>query len=175
MKHYIAKIILLQNINYSRKEVNKSIDEKERLAAVEEKVKSITKTDHNSEAEILSYYNIMINSIKAYNQNVKIGIWLPPGKGIKNNSSNLLTRDKMLEMNKILIENFEDREDENLFLIPVNVCLNADLDYNTEEITISDNETYEIITDYTHPKMSGFNKIGEVLYYWIKYFGSLDE
>lgn len=119
----------------------------------------ITKTNHNSETEILSYYNTMINSIKAYNQNVKIGIWLHPGKGIKNNTSNLLTRDKMLEMNKILIENFENREDENLFLIPINVCLNPDADYNTETINISENETYETITDYTHPKMSGFNKI----------------
>lgn len=135
----------------------------------------ISRNNHNSETEILSYYNTMINSIKAFNPNAKIGIWLPPGKAIKNNTSNLIDRDKMLEMNKILIENFENREDENLFLIPVNVCLNPDRDYNTETINISEDETYETITDYTHPKMSGFNKIGEVLYYWIKYFGSLDE
>lgn len=135
----------------------------------------VSRANYNGESQILSYYNIMINSIKAFNPNVKIGLWLPPGKGINNDIYGLVSRDNALRMNDILIRNFEGREAENLYLIPINIAINPNTDYNMTDVVIDENVTIAKITDATHPATSGFYKIADVIYYWIKYFGSLDD
>lgn len=134
----------------------------------------VARGNHESENEIISYYTEMINSIKNFNSNIKIGIWLPPARGIRNNVSNLISRDRALRMNEMLIKNFENKENENLFLIPVNVVLDPDNDYNYTEMELSENQSVSVITDSVHPKASGYYKIADVIYYWIKYFATLN-
>ena len=83
------------------------------------------------------------------------------------------TRDAALKMNEYLINNFENREEDNIYLIPINVSIDPDNDYNTNNCVIDDSHSIEYITDIVHPKQSGYYKIAEVFYYWIKYFATL--
>lgn len=133
----------------------------------------ISRGNYQTESNIISFYNIMISSIKAYNSNIKIGLWLPPARGIGNNIHNIKTRDAALKMNEYLINNFENREEDNIYLIPINVSIDPDNDYNTNNCVIDDSHSIECITDIVHPKQSGYFKIAEIFYYWIKYFSTL--
>lgn len=135
----------------------------------------VGRSNNKTETEIIGYYNTMINSIKAYNPNVKIGLWLPPARGIGNNINGQIEKNNALIMNEYLLKNFSDKESQNIYLIPTNVAIDPINDYNTSERTIDSTHSIVTITDSVHPKASGYNKIGDVLYYWIKYFGSLDE
>ena len=129
----------------------------------------IGRGNYDSESEIIGYYTEMINSIKQYNSNIKICLWLPPARALKNNYYGIVQTFSSLRMNKYLIDNFEDKENENIFLIPINVNINSYEDYPTQEIQISDSKTLEYPTDSVHPNINGYTHIAEVIYYWIKY------
>lgn len=126
-----------------------------------------------TETDIMGYYDEMITSIKQYNSNIKICLWLPPLRGIHDNSSYILQRDRALQIHQWLIKKYDNRMSENIYLIPVYLQVSADDDYNISDIIISENTTLHNVTDLIHPKDSGYKAISEVIYYWIKYLGSL--
>ena len=133
----------------------------------------ISRGDYKEESDIISYYNTMINSIKDFDSNIKIGLWLPPARGIKNRLDKLDGLYNALAVNKYLINNFEGKEDDNIFLIPTNITISPYEDYNTTVIPITENQELEVVTDSVHPNQNGYYKIAEVFYYWIKYFATL--
>lgn len=137
----------------------------------------IARNNHQTDEEIITYFNEMINSIKNFDSNIKIGIWLPPTRGLADNN-NRVSIDVSLRMNKLLIDTYDKREEENLFLIPIYLNIDPYHDYNFTSQNISarnPNYTINICTDAVHPAIIGYQKIADVFYGYIKYFGSLDE
>ena len=113
----------------------------------------------------------MINSIKAFNSNIKVGIALvcPPylGEYGVNNKYNHLKR---IKLNETIIDAFSNKESENVFIVPINV--NLDTIYNftigTTVINSRNNNTISDCTDTTHPANSGYYQIADSYYCFLK-------
>ena len=131
----------------------------------------------NDPADTLSAYNEMIASIKAYNADVRIGIWLPPVRAVTPVSQRFTIMNKSLDVNRLLIANFDYRQNENLYLVPVYFNLDPMYDYKLNEVDVSARNSeykFTIVTDFLHPALVGFQKFADVIYAYIKYFGQLD-
>ena len=113
----------------------------------------------------------MINSIKAFNSNFKVGIALvcPPylGEYGVNNKYNHLKR---IKLNETIIDAFSNKESENIFIVPINV--NLDTIYNftigTTVINSRNSNTINDCTDTTHPAKSGYYQIADSYYCFLK-------
>lgn len=115
-------------------------------------------------AAILPRYDIMINSIKAYNPVINIGVVLtiPPnasqdmfGTIYKADQTQWrYKRNNELWVNE-LIKKYDNRTGEGIYLIPANIVLDAETDH----------------ADGVHPNTTGYGKIGEMYYRFLKVFG----
>ena len=132
---------------------------------------------HNSDSDILESYDFMINSIKAFNPNVKILLWLPPTRALGAIGTNKSSINASLRANQLFIDNYGNRENENLFLVPVYFNIDPYHDYNYQEVNVSDrNSKFKELkcTDTVHPATEGYYKIADVIYAWIKYMAYLE-
>ena len=113
----------------------------------------------------------MINSIKSFNSNIKIGIALvcPPylGEYGLNNSYDHLKR---ININETIINTFKDKESENVFIVPINVNLDCIYNFNMTTTTINsrNTETIKKCSDDTHPANSGYYQISDSYYSFLK-------
>ena len=81
-------------------------------------------------------------------------------------------------MNKELIKKYDGKESDRIYLVPVYLNVDPDHDYPYQSVNISarnDAFQMDVCTDAVHPSNIGYNKIADVVYSYIKYFGSLDE
>lgn len=122
-------------------------------------------------SQMLSCYHSMIDSIKAYNSNIKIMLWLPPTRAIAYNSAHTETS-KSLERNEALISEFDNMQTNNTYLVPVNCCIDSERDYHFTESVASqyNNDVVKITTDAIHPSLSGHKKIADLIYGYINYY-----
>ena len=131
------------------------------------------------EATTVANYTTMINSIKAYNPNIKIIVALTNtcsrwpnqwgytgGTGRKNG---------ILVMIKALLTAFENRENENIFIAPVHMYLNPFWDMQYAEMALSrrNTKTFFYGVDNSHPSTVGYNKVADCYYNVLKYIASL--
>ncbi len=81
-------------------------------------------------------------------------------------------------MNKFLIENYDNRESENIYLVPVYMNVDPYHDYNTAQVPVTSRSSDILMTinspDAVHPKALGYQHIADLIYGYIKYLGSLD-
>ena len=108
----------------------------------------------------------MINSIKQYNQNIKIYLCMT------NFEANDRLPDvfkKRLESMNILKEKYEDKESENIFLVPQCINLDSfyDYGYGDKQISSRNTKTYLAITDGVHPNDFGRYKEADA---WVSYY-----
>lgn len=137
----------------------------------------IARGNYKSEAELQEYFDAMISSIHAYDADIRIGLWLPPTRSLMENR-NRQGIDLSLWMNKWLIETYDNREDERIYLVPVYLNVDPYHDYRVSVVPVSSRNTeFTMIvdTDAVHPARVGYNKIADVIYSYIKYFAYLDE
>ena len=81
-------------------------------------------------------------------------------------------------MNKWLIETYDNREDERIYLVPVYLNVDPYHDYRASVVPVSSRNTeftMTVDTDSVHPARVGYNKIADVIYSYIKYFAYLDD
>lgn len=126
--------------------------------------------------DILTYYEEMIDSIKAYKSSVIIGLGLCPTGAICGNYPKKRDKDKFLRVVELLIDNYDNKESENIYLIPTHTCVDPDYDYDTQEVSISASNSlfkHRIVTDYIHPAEAGYSKIAFAIFPYLKYWGSL--
>ena len=113
----------------------------------------------------------IINSIKSFDNNIKVGIGLicPPylGEYGLNNSYDHLKR---ININETIINTFKDKESENVFIVPINVNLDCIYNFNMTTTTINsrNTETIKKCSDDTHPANSGYYQISDSYYCFLK-------
>lgn len=138
---------------------------------VYKQTKPLTDAKYNS---IISYYNEMITSIRAYNASIKIFIGLPI---LPANSDWALSYEadinkaERLGLIQRLIQEYDGRESEGFVVVPLYCVVDTERDFPTESrpICARDSSTVEYVTDQTHPKTQGYYKIADVMYTYIKY------
>ena len=128
----------------------------------------------NSNSDTITYYETMVNSIKAFNSNISVFIGLCPPLAIRND--NILFKNKRLDLMKLLLNKYDNKESNKIFICPL--CLNFDA-YNgfPTQILTGDrhtNEECKVITDNTHPYNSEFYKMADTIYCTIKYAVNLE-
>lgn len=127
------------------------------------------RSTHSSDEDILLAYQTMINSIHLYDSTIKIFLWLCPFP------SELFVSDYEKRMvfaqHKLLIKNFDDKINENIYLVEIGACLDTVYDMQYSEELINDNTTvkYKNGTDRIHPSNNGCFTIADILYSAIKY------
>lgn len=123
--------------------------------------------------QMLSCYNQMINSIHAYDQNIKVMLWLPPTRALAANSDHINISNS-LAVNEALIAEFDNRQEENIILVPIYACVNPCRDYIKVTVPISpyNSDTITIVNDTIHPALSGHMKIADMMYGYIKYYSA---
>ena len=127
------------------------------------------RTSHISDSDILSAYQTIIDSIHLFNSKVKIFLWLCPFP------SELYVSDYekrlVFEHHKLLINNFDNKTNEKIYLVEIGACLDTVYDMRYKEETINDNTavTYMNGTDRIHPSDNGYSTIADILYSAIKY------
>lgn len=137
----------------------------------------IARGNYKSDEELQTYWDAMIESIHEYDENIRIGLWLPPTRSLMANR-NRQAIDSSLAMNKWLISTYDGREDENIYLVPVYLNVDPYHDYRASEVAVSSRNsdfTMVVDSDAVHPATAGYKKIADVIYSYIKYFASLDE
>lgn len=135
--------------------------------------------------DTIAKYEEMITSIHVYNANVKIalGLTIPPNYsqdafGKAYNSTVTRTRYKRnhdLWVNE-LIKEFDSRESENIFLVPIHTNLDTRYNMGLEETPVNarNSLTYSspIGNGGVHPVTSGYWQIADVEWYFLKSFES---
>ena len=120
----------------------------------------------------------MINSIKDFDQNIKIGLWMPPSRNLADNR-NVVDPSNALKINKLILDTWNNMQSNNIYIVPTNLNVDPYYDYNyTEENRNARNaEAPKIRTagDGVHPKAIGYQHMADVFYPFIKYLASLDE
>ena len=119
----------------------------------------------------------MIDSIHAYNPNIKIGVWMPPPHAhYPNNPFADFTNGQQID--KQIVVAFDSMTANNVYLVPALYVVDAEHDFPSVETQYDPYNatlTYQKNTDRLHPLDSGYYKLGDLLYTYIKYFGSIDE
>ena len=124
-----------------------------------------------------SYWDTMIDNIKAYDNNIKIGvsIVIPSssdqdgfGKVYGNRISNRQYKKNYWDYIKGLIEKFEN--DDRVVLVPVNLNLDTVHGFTTEEKKVNSRSEALVkrCIDPIHPNASGKNQMADVFSYVIK-------
>lgn len=131
------------------------------------------------------YYDAIIASMKAYNPNIKVGIFLYQG-GYQGYNG-IGQKKQAQEIHKCMIEWYDGRENENIYLLPVGLNLDPIYDYDCIVTDVKCNnfnkatgETTEyvvghevFVNDPIHPPINtGCRKMAVVCYSWLKYIGS---
>jgi hypothetical protein len=81
-----------------------------------------------------------------------------------------------LNVNKVIINSFSDRQDENIFVVPVYLNVDPLTDYTIIEKSLSDRNLtvkFDFVEDYLHFSVIGHQKVADVIFSYVKYFGTL--
>ena len=113
--------------------------------------------------QMLTDFDFLINNIKSYDTNIKIGlnITIPPNAsqnafGVAYGSGQTQWRYKRNNVIwiKRMIDYYRNKEAEKIYLVPINVNI----------------DTVNNINDGVHPKDEGYYQLGDVMYYFLKSF-----
>lgn len=136
-----------------------------------------TNSGGHTAQEVVDDIGTMVDSIHAYNSNIRIGVWTPPPRGLIGNG-NLINNDNTLKRVKAIIDTFSGLESSRIFVVPVTLNVDPYNDFPSQEVSVSARNTaytMRVATDSTHPSDAGYFKMADVIYCYIKYFGSLDQ
>jgi lysophospholipase L1-like esterase len=134
-------------------------------------------------ATVLGQYQQMVDSIKAYDGNIKIGlvITIPPnynqdafGKDYGTNQTRINYKRNNFAWVKSLINQFKGKQVENIYLVPINVNLDTRTGFGTvQEPTNTRNPTLinkPASSSGVHPIDVGYHQIADMYWYYLKSF-----
>lgn len=131
---------------------------------------------------IIGYYNKIVSSIKSFDSNIKVIIGMCEGVyrfSNRNTSSNIkwdLNKSITL-LHEALINNYDNRESEKIFLCPMYINMDLENDYNFEEVPLSSRDVLKTrmkCVDPIHQSKIGYQKCADMMYYTLKYIESLN-
>lgn len=131
----------------------------------------LARADYSTTTIMINSYDYMINSIKTYNPNIKILIGLPATRAL-GDLENKSQIDSALESTKALIEAYDNKESDNIYLVPYYLNIDPNNDFNFSQIEVSSRNTntkIKVASDTVHPSTLGYYKIADVIYSYIKY------
>lgn len=112
----------------------------------------------------------MIESIHAYNADIKIGIALvlPPYLGEGTTQAALKDHVLRLNINKTLIDGLQNMA--NVYLIPINCYLDTSYGFTLSDVAIGGriSTTIRTASDVTHPSPEGYYQIADAYYAFLK-------
>ena len=122
--------------------------------------------------EYVANLQTIINSIHNYNPSIKILLMTPP-------SVCQLQPDYFSWINSInnsdyaIIDNFDNKENENIIIVPIHYIVDPINDFKTKEEPINNYSTKNRILaqDYIHPANIGYWHMADLLFGYIKYLG----
>ena len=124
----------------------------------------------------MGYYNKMINSIRAYNPKIRIfiGLCILPYSGKYSTVHNYTQfwKSQRLAFHERLIEEYDERESEGIYVVPFNLTIDTENDFKFVEKPLSHrNDTVKVkyCTDPIHPSLTAYNKMADMAYWYIKY------
>ena len=124
-----------------------------------------------------SYYDAMIASVKAYNPNIKIGIFCPilPTKsqdafGEASAQSRFRHKRSMMLWNKALIKKYQNREGENIFVVPYATSLDCVNNFDTYSVAVNSRNSKLVSRqgNALHPNESGYLQMADTIRAWLK-------
>jgi hypothetical protein len=127
-------------------------------------------------SELQRDYDYLINSIHAYDANIKICLSLQEGHSMMQMNTSTFQQSKLQhDLNLNLINYYDGRESEKIYLLPQHMNVDPLNDYQTTMAVISNRNPTQIAkcTDIVHPSNYGYYKIADMYYYMIKYLASL--
>lgn len=113
---------------------------------------------HNIE-DMIPSYQTMIASIRQYNANIPIVLWLPPTRAIGDVYP--ATKDLALSANKAIIDEYDGTT--NVYLAPVYFAVDPYQDYSFNDTAIDyfGDIKFKVPQDYTHPSNAGYKHVAE--------------
>ena len=125
---------------------------------------------------IIGYYNQMINSIRAFNPKIRIfiGLCILPYSGKYSTVHNYTQfwKAQRLALHERLIEEYDERENEAIFVVPFNLTIDTENDFKFVEKPLSHRNNEVMVkycTDVIHPSTVAYNKMADMAYWYIKY------
>lgn len=133
---------------------------------------------------MLTQYQGMIDSIKAYSPSTKIGlsITIPPaydqdsfGKMYGNEYTRWRAKRNNFLWSKALITRFKDKETGGVYLIPINASIDTRYNYGLEELPVNARNPMvkkqsTIANGHVHPDISGYWQTMDIYRYFLKSF-----
>lgn len=129
--------------------------------------------------EMMTYFRQMVTSIRSANSfdgqpaRVFIALCIPPAEyeysDMNNNSQRSKTR--RLLLHDRLIEEWGNRESEGFYIVPLNLSIDPEHDFKTEQRARSyrDQTMVTYCTDNVHPSTIAYNKMADRIRTYIKY------
>ena len=128
-------------------------------------------------AQSFSYYDAMIASIVAYNPNIKIGIFCPilPTKsqdafGSASAQSRFRHKRSMMLWKKALINKYQNRESENIFVVPYATSLDCVNNFSSSSVPVNSRNSKLVSrqNNALHPNESGYLQMADSIRAWLK-------
>lgn len=135
-----------------------------------------TNLGEHTVTEMVEALEEMVTSIHAYDANIRVGVWTPPPRALMGDGF-LRGNDNTLDRVKAIIDQFKNRTGSRIYVVPVTLNVDPYHDFPYETVNVSSrNSSFQMVvsTDRTHPADAGYWKMADVIYNYIKYFGSLD-
>nr|DAO26369.1 MAG TPA: distal tail protein [Caudoviricetes sp.] len=120
----------------------------------------------------------MVNSIKSYNPNIKIGIALniPPAlsydaSGEQNTFVNpLVNRKKLLQIPEGILNTFSNKETNGIYIVPVTTNIDTENNFQTTTENLNSRNTTQVqrVIDPIHPALPGYQQIADSMYAFLK-------
>lgn len=122
-------------------------------------------------AQVLANYAKVIASIRLFDSSIKIGIGLTSLPSIYANLNGGDLKNDMLELISALIKEYDGRESEGFYIIPVYLNVDPINDMQTKQVPISlrNPKTTTVGDDLPHPESFGYLKFADVYYNMFKY------
>lgn len=131
----------------------------------------VSRNTHNTDDDILLAWKTIIDSIKSFDNNIKILIWLLPMPcGLTNEQPK---KDMFLHMKELLInkyDNMASRQTNKIYLVDVGCSVSPTDDFNYKEELVSEygDEKWKRPTDIIHPATKGHYAIAKNIHAGIK-------
>ena len=131
---------------------------------------------NDSESNFISYYKEMIDSIKAYDSDIIIGVWTPAPFATFGGYTNSLNNLQMMPKIEDVLNEFDNDtyEAQGVYVVPTHMNIDTFYDFPWTDVAYNDvsSATYRKCTDNIH-ETYGYCHDADVIFSYIKYFATL--